>query len=333
MKNGRSISARIASAVLSLSLGIVAFPKIQGEKTVRAAAWEKTQENTRIGVSKMADPVEPDYAENPWYGSYVYYGKYNDSPILFRVLDTDATDFHTNPTLLLDSDKILTTECFDDTSNKSNDWEYCTLRGWLNGVFLNQFTSIEEHAIAYSNASSRAQTFPNDAVGNYVSLYYDQVFLLDYDDVMNKKYGYYPDNSFNPSVNNRVKYDLTGKEYYWWLRTQRQNTTGNGALVVGKSGNFDPYVFLVQYPNGVAPAMNIDTNWIAFSSAVEGKYGALGTEYKLTVFDNGIFLQSPSNERVVMLGNNQYSVPYEITGSNAGEVNRLSLLITVRPIR
>ena len=74
-------------------------------------------------------------------GDYVYFGKYNNEPILWRALNVDS-----KKNTLLWSDKIITLKALDatgilvgnrgDSERKrvgSNFWNQSSLRDWLNG--------------------------------------------------------------------------------------------------------------------------------------------------------------------------------------------------------
>lgn len=76
-------------------------------------------------------------------GDYIYFGRYKDEPILWRVIHFDDDG---NP--LLFSDKILTHKAFNvelDGSIQSNLWEYSTIRRWLNSDSVQPFYSIVDN--------------------------------------------------------------------------------------------------------------------------------------------------------------------------------------------
>ena len=90
-----------------------------------AADWTKDRDGLVLGVSKLANPIDPTKGDGKqWHGSYVYYGKYFtdrtkddqigtvSEPVRYRVLAPSTTDFSDDktkptPTMLLDCDKIL----------------------------------------------------------------------------------------------------------------------------------------------------------------------------------------------------------------------------------
>lgn len=232
-------SARIISSALAVIMGITLIPWLQKETVVRADGI-KNKDNTKLGVSQIAEPAIPENMQSSWSGSYIYYGKYEGSPIKFRVLDTDS-DIYGNgkKTVFLDSDKILFESpiCIDapedliltgpyrqpiyyGTSDSTMEfvkdyrWGNSDLKKYLNGSdFLenrNIFTETEENAIANSYVSTHdlvMGTEPGnvdyDAYHNFVEsegLTGEKIFILDVEDILNDSYGYYLPK--NPTINN-----------------------------------------------------------------------------------------------------------------------------------
>ena len=73
-----------------------------------AEAAEKTIAG--LGTTAIAAPTELSSINDPWKGSFVYYGTYNGSPVRYRVLDPNTTEYSadgTTKTMLLDCDTIL----------------------------------------------------------------------------------------------------------------------------------------------------------------------------------------------------------------------------------
>ena len=100
-------SARIISSALAVTMGIALIPGLQSGNVVRADGT-KNKDNTKLGVSQIAEPKIPENMQSEWSGSYIYFGKYEGSPIKFRVLDTDSDTYgNGKKTVFLDSDKIL----------------------------------------------------------------------------------------------------------------------------------------------------------------------------------------------------------------------------------
>jgi len=80
------------------------------------------------------------------YGAYVSFGEYNGRKLLWRVINTDENG------ILLFSDEAVAFRAFDSEPRAgdknrmkygSNYWPECSLRKWLNGEFLKDFTDTE----------------------------------------------------------------------------------------------------------------------------------------------------------------------------------------------
>ena len=177
----------ISSFVVSLVSG---YPRVNAD-------WVKSQENTRLGVSGIADPVVPTSPDSPWRGSYVYYGKVNGDPIKFRVLDANTNRFG-ETTMFLDSDCVLQNLIYD--SDPRNDWSHSSNRSYLNGEgFLYKdgvFSQEERTSIAQSfeSAGNNYQdSFLADSFDMSIGLDGDKIFLLDAMDIVNPRYGYSSD--------------------------------------------------------------------------------------------------------------------------------------------
>ena len=72
----------------------------------------------------ITDPVVPTGITDDWSGSKVYFGKYANKPVLFRVLDAKTTDYsadETTQTMLLDSDALFPPMSFD-ADKRDNHW-------------------------------------------------------------------------------------------------------------------------------------------------------------------------------------------------------------------
>ncbi|HHW00874.1 MAG TPA: hypothetical protein GXX36_15160 [Clostridiaceae bacterium] len=80
------------------------------------------------------------------YGAYVSFGEYNGRKLLWRVINTDENG------ILLLSDEAVDFRAFDSEPRDgdknrmkygSNYWPECSLRKWLNGEFLKDFSAAE----------------------------------------------------------------------------------------------------------------------------------------------------------------------------------------------
>ena len=312
------------------------FPQTAG--TVKAAA-DKTI--TGLGTGAIANPTP---GAGGW--SYVYYGSYNGSSVKYRVLDNYTTEFGSNPTMLLDCDTILAVMAADDAYDwveigqgtvtyPGYSWGTSTPYRWLNGSDFygnaGVFTSVEKSAIVASTKTD----FSNDGEvrGDYASqnLTGEHVFLLDAKEVNRNDYGYkesYDDEAV------RIKY-YNGSAYDWWLRSYEDwseslpNYICEDAAIIQADGglNINPAVPVENsYLAGVSPAFNVDLSSVIFSSLISGTSGNSGAEYKLTLKDANMSVSVTSGSDITRDGD-VITVPYTISGSNAGEATQISVVI------
>ena len=339
IRQGKTLK-RAGLLILTASMAFAICPKLLTEKKV-IADFTKTKENTRIGSSRMASPKKPAATADAWKGSYVYYGKYDGTPVKYRVLCPSTARFGVS-SLFLDCDSILYYDSFDKDgvpnsgATRSNDWGYSDIRNTMNGsAFLNKangFTSIERNSIAKSTIGSHKlnlELSTNETYETYTPLKGEKIFLLDIEDVLNADYGYLPFSGYSSddwdwsNIVSRIK-KCGGSPAMWWLRSAPVNYSSD----VGKI-DFDGYQGSgeVYYGFGVSPAFNVDSSTILFSSAVSGSYGAIGSEYKLTLKDAAMNVAVTSGKKVSFSGS-KVTVPFTVSGSRTSSINQMSVLIT-----
>ena len=285
---------------------------------------KKNRDNTCLGTSGIKNPDIPNSPNDEWKGSYVYFGSFDagkgKTPIKFRVLNSNETAFGTS-TLFLDSDKILVFKSFDDSSNEfdSSDIQY-----YLGNSFQHSaFTASESYAIAESEVSGRPfnEDIPSwvtyDYTG-YVWLDQNEIFLLDIEDVFNSAYGYFASEGPNVSEGeNRTKRDvLNGERDVWWLRSTHKRSSSAVGMVRPDGSVYYNYS---TYSLGIAPALNVKLSDILFSTAVNGKLGETGTEYKLTIIDDSVNFKLDSGKEVTVSGS-QVTIPNTSSGTSRNSV-------------
>ncbi len=341
---GIKIGAGVITAAMSLSfmggLPVLALGEDQ-------SALGKNSENTLLGTFGMASPVRPEDRNAGWAGSYVYFGNEEGYPVRFRVLDPDTTDYGSR-TMLLDCDECLFKMPFD--SGKSNVWENSSLSYYLNNAFVDEaFSYYESRAIAFS-VKDGGKAYPEDSFeaffyGKTVGLKGDYVFALDAADILNKDYGYSPEPGWELygnkwdlaswrafdyetwSANNHRK-SVKGSDNqfgFWWIRSafpQKSNQAGYADSSIYVCDVDKDYVY-------VSPALNIKKDSILLSTAVSGKAGKVGAEYKLTVLNNDIEVKVSETRQPVMEGRT-VGLYYILSGDDAYKVNNMSVLITDR---
>ena len=308
------------------------------------AAWSKSFDNTKLGVSQIGSPVDPRTdadptgGSSPWSGSYVYFGKYDGEPIRFRVLAPTTTEFG-GTTMFLDSDLILYEAIWSmtNTGGQTNDWnsDNCDIRNNLNFTqFLfasDGFTSYERISIAQSTRAGGVD-YPEGSgleslYGHTVGLEGDQIFLLDAEDLFNPAYGYGGALRGASDIPNRAKVMRNGSSDWYYLRSANVATNNSTNVSVGTvhdRGYFNSSN--VGRSWGVAPALNVDLDDVIFSSLVSGTAGQPGAEYKLTVATPEFSVVKRPFEEITISGST-VSVPYEIIQPNSSPCNRVSVFI------
>ncbi|MBR6329162.1 MAG: hypothetical protein IKR68_05895 [Lachnospiraceae bacterium] len=263
-------------------------------------------------------------SEDDWNGSYVYFGKYNNQPVRYRVLS--ALDKE----LLLDCDTVLFTDTFSDTVSENN-WENSTLRAKLNGEGFYDapgvFTDAEKAVIKdYYPADGDEGIIPSDY--NTVTVPVgDRIFLLDVKQATCQKYGYL---KAEGNAYSRSKMDIYGNESTWWLRSGsklKQSINEEEVACAGavrKEG--DMFAAAVTEDHGVSPAFNLKKQAVIFSSLIGGDDGRPGSEYKLTVKDDGLSVSPAVIEKD---NDNKFTVAYSITDeSESADPTQISVLVT-----
>ena len=83
----KKTASRIASLILSAALFIPTMYGMTVKDFVRADRITKNRTNTKFGVETISDPRIPTSGDDPWQGSYVYFGNYQGEGLKFRVLN------------------------------------------------------------------------------------------------------------------------------------------------------------------------------------------------------------------------------------------------------
>ena len=298
-----------------LMAAVIAMSRIPGTDFVLTAYADSDKTITGLCTGAIGNPTS---GKGGW--SYVYYGTYQGKQVKYRVLTTSTTDFD-GRTMLLDCDSTIVNMQFDDDSKE---WYGSEIMAWLHGDFAeNGFTRQEKAAIASSVKLSAA---PGDGNGRRLILEYaplrgEQFFLLDAVEATRPSYGYA--NTYGSDANR----EKSGTNTWWWLRSPDHidHNYGNYASGVGDDGGV--VAFNVIGSLGVSPAFNINLGPVIFSSVISGSAGNAGAEYKLTIADNKMNITPGTITR----DGTTITVPYTITGANAGYANRVSVLITDSP--
>ena len=344
----KHVLGRMLAVLLSVAIvvSLLSSVGLSGKAQADTDTWEKTVSG--LCTSGIKAPVEPEDKDSPWTGSYVWYGKYEGAPVKYRVLAPKTTAYG-GTTMFLDCDRVLYRAKFDEDgepnqgAQKPNEWKYSDVKAGLNGsTFLtkaNGFTELEKAAIASSKASGHT---PNTG-SLFEEKYYDiglvgeKVFLLDYEDILNPKYGYSSDAGwfylgegdnrelYSHKVANHIKENVDDCGN-WWIRTARRDSydeipsVGSGVIVVR----------FVTRDLGVSPAFNIDLSSVIFHSVVSGSAVDVNAEYKLTLADSDLKVCIQSGKTLTNVGSKIY-VPYTITGNDASNATQVSIVILDKP--
>ncbi|MBE5935256.1 MAG: hypothetical protein E7262_05630 [Lachnospiraceae bacterium] len=280
-----------------------------------------------LGTYALKNPKEVSSTTSYWSGgegSYIYLGEYygedisKKDPLKWRVLsmDSDSTGNTSgvSDSILLMSDKIIDNFKFNYeikkhgenyykmldgkiTSIKANDYSQSDLRYWLNsdvnnakynkeargtGLLKSVFTSREMDIIKETNREK-------STVGNVfdAGLNKDKLFLLNYFELNNPKYGFaYSGTTLEYNISRRfelTKYAISkgsnSTNPVYQLRTGESTKTENIHYVYDGSIVFDE---LDEKFSGVVPAMNLDKDKIVFVTKA-----GLEKDQVLSVTDKG----------------------------------------------
>ena len=292
---------------LALALGMIPIP---GIAFIAKAAGDKSI--VGLGTGPITDPVN---AAGGW--CYVYYGSSN--PAKYRVLDKDSTHFGvTGGSLLLDCMQSYGYHRFDDDSNV---WSSSELKEYINGIdFLNaNYTVSEQNAIARSYKASPVSGFDGSCIDSepnydFSALTGEKLFVLDFYELTNTNYGFVDQWLYNSNNTG----DLRKKPgLSWWARSRNVGLTAYATLVA-TTGAFGGYS--VDYNYDVSPAFNINLASVIFTSEIS----SANKEYKLTVYDSGMVTTPVAVSR----NGDDVTVQYTLTGTDAGNADRISVLIT-----
>lgn len=321
---------RIFSTFLCISLLTVTFITAffpVTDITVYAAQSNKTTISGLCtgGIGK------PSTSGGGW--SYVYYGKYGGTAMKYRVLDTAATQFNTEKTMLLDCDSTIKNKKYHP-EQETISWNGSEIKGWLNGSefygdwdHTDVFTWQEHVAIAISTKAAAdggdGKGWRNDDNDSdlviYAPLTGEHIFFLDAKEATRPTYGYVNNNGGADA--NRKK---SGSSNNWWLRSVAKQDVQGGA---GSAGYVDSDGKIsCQYgrvDTGVSPAFNLNLKSVIFSSLIPDKTN----EFKLTVKDNDMTIAKKDGSNVTRAGN-VVTVPYKISGTNDDKATQVSVLLT-----
>ncbi|MCR4657285.1 MAG: hypothetical protein K5770_13840, partial [Lachnospiraceae bacterium] len=282
----------------------------------------------------MAQPLVPERSEDPWQGSYVYYGKYKDTPMKYRVLS--AIDSN----LLLDCDNVLSPLEYSTYSN-SNEYasRYCWVRQCLNNSdffdYPRVFTDAERGVIKdyYDCDPENEKIFASPAPSGFQSVGVpsgDHIFILDVIQAVCNSYGYgyFESAGVDMGSKARIKKTFDGAIKSYWLRSPSDDVSGNNlkyACAVDADGKITSYSVRDSSPY-MSPAFVVDRQSVIFSSLIGGEGGQPDSEYKLTILDKGL---SVSANECTVDDDHKITIPYTVSdNSSSAEPTQISAVVT-----
>ena len=231
--------------------------------------------------------------DNGYYTNNVYYFKYE--PLKWRVLDAgtglvvcdSAIDSQPYNNYVLYADY----EYWGD-SNKMHfaiNWEYSSLRAWLNDDFYNTaFSKTQQDRIKELTRENKSTT-DSEYDSNPTS---DKITLLSYDDVFNTSYGFsssrgdYASSAYDTARQRKgtdyakcqglYVYNSSGSSNngnsWWWLRSPNDSDYAAGVNFGGWALSYCDGVY--GSDGGVIPALNLTKSKISESSARKAQVAA-----------------------------------------------------------
>ena len=211
--------------------------------------------------------------DNGYSTGNVYWFKYE--PIKWRILSENDGKALILAELILDSQEFHPSTSSHTENGKTiyaNNWEYSTIRKWLNETFYNVAFNDLQKALIVATELNNKTTAPDGSSNSYATCQNnttDKVFLLSYTDMLNTSYGF-NSNSGNYDTARRKKtsdyaqvqgaYTSTDSRYlgngWWWLRSPRDDD-GIYASGVYCDGDVRSNYHVLRTNSGVVPALTI----------------------------------------------------------------------------
>lgn len=252
---------------------------LYGGEKYRAVTFSEYRPNVTNYISSASKSHQDD---NGYYVNNVYYFKYE--PLKWRVLDAS--------TGLVVCDSVIDSQAYNNYILYSNgdyygdsgknhyasNWEYSSLRKWLNNEFYNTaFSKTQQDRIKELTRENKS-TYDSNYDSNPTS---DKITLLSYWDVLNTSYGFSSSSSAYDTARQRKSTDYAqcqgcytrsdSSSYsgnsWWWLRSSFYDAT---ATAVRDDGSTDNY-YSISNTGGIVPALNLGKSTISTSSILTGE--------------------------------------------------------------
>lgn len=252
---------------------------LYGGSKYRAVTFSEYRPNVTNYISSASKSRQDD---NGYYVNNVYYFKYE--PLKWRVLDAS--------TGLVVCDSVIDSQAYNNYILYSNgdyygdsgknhyasNWEYSSLRKWLNEDFYNTaFSKLQQDRIQKLTRENKS-TIDSKYDSNPTS---DKITLLSYWNVLNTSYGFGSSSSAYDTARQRKSTDYAqcqgcytrsdSSSYsgnsWWWLRSSFYGAT---ATAVRDDGSTDNH-YSISNTGGIVPALNLTQSKIGTSSITSGE--------------------------------------------------------------
>ncbi len=200
---------RIVSLVLCLMLFFADGTFIQAAGNVTDIEDSKDGSQDERNIPK--NPIRPQGPNDEWEGDYVYFGKYLDKSLKWRVLKNDGKN------LLLITDSGVGCMPYQDVSQYGeHTWEGSSIRQYLNGKFIDEtFTKEEIEYLQINNVRNGYSGYAMCDSGNDTK---DKVYLLSATEIKMETYGFYGGDGTAKS--RRFSHEENGEEVYEEIYTR-----------------------------------------------------------------------------------------------------------------
>lgn len=230
--------------------------------------------------------------DNGYYTNNVYYFKYE--PLKWRVLDASTglvicdsiIDSQAYNNYILGADN----ECWGDSDKTyyASNWEYSSLRAWLNNDFYNTaFSKMQQDRIKELTRENKS-LWSSFNGGKYDSNpTSDKITLLSCDEVSNENYGFSSYTGSDDTARRRkgtdyakcqglFVYNSSDSSYYgnslWRLRSPCGSC--NASEVTYTGGAYNLYYDVNCTNRGIVPILNLTQSEISTSSIISGEIAA-----------------------------------------------------------
>lgn len=249
---------------------------LYGGEKYRAVTFSEYRTYETGDTSSASNSCQDD---NGYFANNVYYFKYE--PLKWRVLDAStglvicdsAIDSQPYNNYILYADDYWWGD--SDKKHYASNWEYSSLRAWLNNEFYNTaFSKMQQDRIKEMTRENKS-TYDSNPTS-------DKITLLSYDEVLNKNYGFSPSYSTNDTARQRKGTDYAkcqglyvsssyGGTSWWWLLSP-------SSYYYAPEVDYDGWACsdcrVCYTSRGVVPALNLTKSEIGTSSITSGEIAA-----------------------------------------------------------